>query len=60
MNKAGQFLIRYERLSEGFEKCADLADENDVVLLSPASASWDQYKQCEDRGAEFKELVNKL
>lgn len=50
----------YERLSEGFEKCADLADENDVVLLSPASASWDQYKQCEDRGAEFKELVNKL
>ena len=50
----------YERLSEGFEKCVDLADENDVVLLSPASASWDQYKQCEDRGAEFKELVNKL
>lgn len=50
----------YEKLSEGFEKCVDLADENDVVLLSPASASWDQYKQCEDRGAEFKELVNKL
>ena len=50
----------YERLSDGFEKCVDLADENDVVLLSPASASWDQYKQCEDRGAEFKELVNKL
>ena len=50
----------YERLSEGFEKCVDLANENDVVLLSPASASWDQYKQCEDRGAEFKELVNKL
>lgn len=50
----------YERLSDSFEKCVDLADENDVVLLSPASASWDQYKQCEDRGAEFKELVNKL
>lgn len=50
----------YERLSDGFEKCVDLAYENDVVLLSPASASWDQYKQCEDRGAEFKELVNKL
>ncbi len=50
----------YERLSDGFEKCVDLADANDVVLLSPASASWDQYKQCEDRGAEFKELVNKL
>lgn len=50
----------YEKLFEGFEKCVDLANENDVVLLSPASASWDQYKQCEDRGDEFKELVCKL
>lgn len=31
--------------------------ENEIVLLSPASASWDQYKQCEDRGDEFKQLI---
>ena len=30
---------------------------NEIVLLSPASASWDQYKQCEDRGDEFKQLI---
>ena len=32
----------------------------DVILLSPATASWDQYKECEVRGAEFKKLVNEL
>ena len=34
-----------------------IATSGEVVLLSPASASWDQYKQCEDRGDEFKETV---
>ena len=29
----------------------------DVVLLSPACASWDQYDRFEDRGDEFKNLV---
>jgi UDP-N-acetylmuramoylalanine--D-glutamate ligase len=32
----------------------------DVVLLSPACASWDQYEKFEDRGNEFKELVKEL
>ena len=36
------------------------ATSGDVVLLSPACASWDQYKKFEDRGDEFKDLVNKL
>lgn len=29
----------------------------DIVLLSPASASWDMYKSYEDRGNDFKNLV---
>lgn len=33
---------------------------NDIVLLSPASASWDQYAKFEDRGDEFKTIVNSL
>lgn len=36
------------------------SSEGDVILLSPACASWDQYKCFEDRGNEFKEVVNSL
>ncbi len=44
-------------LQEGFQKALEVSRENDIILLSPASASWDQYKECEERGAEFKKLV---
>ena len=50
----------YEHLSDGFDKAASIAKPGDVVLLSPASASWDQYKECEVRGAEFKQKVKDL
>lgn len=49
-----------EHLKEAFNECVKLSSPGDVVLLSPASASWDQYKQCEDRGDEFKNYVKKL
>ncbi len=47
----------YEHLKDGFKKAIEVANKNDIVLLSPASASWDQYKECEERGMEFKNLV---
>lgn len=53
-------VIVEEHLKDGFNKLYDMSTPNSVILLSPASASWDQYKECEVRGAEFKELVNKL
>ncbi len=49
----------YEHLEDGFKKCVEVTS-NGIILLSPASASWDQYKECEIRGAEFKRYVNEM
>ena len=50
----------FEHLNDGFDKCFEVSDDGDIILLSPASASWDQYKECEVRGAEFKKKVEEL
>lgn len=50
----------HEFLKDAFQEAWTMSDEGDILLLSPASASWDQYKQCEDRGAEFKGYVLEL
>lgn len=42
------------------KKAFEIATENDNVLLSPASASWDMFKSYEQRGNLFKKLVNEL
>jgi len=50
--------------TEKLESATKVAYENsvsgDTILLSPACASWDQYKKFEDRGNEFKRIVNEL
>ena len=56
----GKDVYVYEHLSDGFDKVKEIVSPGDVVLLSPASASWDQYKECEVRGAEFKDKVKEL
>lgn len=56
----GKLVYEYEYLKDATLKAYEISQENDIILLSPASASWDQYKQCEDRGAEFKNIVNNL
>ncbi len=45
---------------DAVRECAKEATSGDVVLLSPACASWDQHKSFEERGNEFKEVVNSL
>lgn len=47
----------FDNLKEATISCYEKAPKDSVVLLSPACASWDQYKCFEDRGTEYKELV---
>lgn len=49
-----------ENLKEAVALANEHSSKGDVILLSPGSASWDQYKCFEDRGTEFKELVKNL
>lgn len=46
-----------DTLKEAMNAVKDICTPGDVVLLSPACASWDQYDRFEDRGDEFKKLV---
>lgn len=47
-------------LNEAMKKIKENVENGEVVLLSPGSSSQDQYKRFEDRGDEFKKLVEKL
>jgi UDP-N-acetylmuramoylalanine--D-glutamate ligase len=53
-------LIRCDTLVEAVEKAYENAVTNDIILLSPASASFDMFKNFEERGNKFKEVVNNL
>lgn len=53
-------LYRVNDLKEAVEKSAQIAKEKDIVLLSPACASWGMYNNYEERGREFKKLVADL
>ena len=50
----------FDNLHDATIAAAKKAAAGDVVLLSPACASWDQYKCFEDRGTEYKKIVNGL
>ena len=45
---------------EAVEKCRDLAEPGDNVLLSPACASWGMFENYEQRGRVFKDIVRKF
>ena len=59
-SNCGIEISRVTSMDEAVEKAHQIAENGDIVSMSPASASFDMYKDFEQRGNHFKELVNKL
>ena len=53
-------IIHTNNLEESVKVAKEKAKEGDIVLLSPASASFDAFKNFEERGNYYKTLVNNL
>ncbi|MEJ9150271.1 UDP-N-acetylmuramoyl-L-alanine--D-glutamate ligase [Bacillus smithii] len=59
--KAGiKTIVHAENVSDAVPKAYQLSEKGDIILLSPACASWDQYKTFEQRGDIFIEAVHRL
>ncbi len=53
-------IVESESMEEAVRSSYFLASKGDSVLLSPACASFDRFKNYEDRGRQFKEAVRNL
>ena len=55
-----ELIINTSSATEAVQAAFHFADKDDVVLLSPACASFDLFKNYEDRGEQFKNAVRDL
>ena len=53
-------IVQASNMNEAVKQSYNLANTGDVVLLSPACASFDLFSNFEDRGMQFKREVRKL
>ena len=53
-------VVETRSMKDAVRKSFELASPGDVVLLSPACASFDLFKNYEDRGMKFKQEVRNL
>ena len=49
-----------DTFEEAVMMAVEIAEPGEAVLLSPACASWGMFKNYEERGDKFKEIVNSL
>ena len=50
-------ILPCETLAQAVKTGLEVGEKSDILLLSPACASFDQFKDFEDRGRRFKDLV---
>ncbi len=53
-------IYKIDDFRQAIMKARDIAEPGDIVILSPACASFDMFKNFEERGNRFKEIVNEL
>ncbi|HEU4552741.1 MAG TPA: UDP-N-acetylmuramoyl-L-alanine--D-glutamate ligase [Chitinophaga sp.] len=60
LGSATPIMVNTSSMKDAVREAFRLAAKGDVVLLSPACASFDLFKNYEDRGRQFKEAVREL
>ena len=60
LRAAGATVIECETLENAVKRAAEDSQAGETVLLSPASASFDQFSDFEARGDRFRDLVGAL
>lgn len=59
-SKRVDMIINTQSMEEAVRMAYHMADKEDIVLLSPACASFDLFENFEDRGRQFKNAVREL
>ena len=53
-------IIHANSMNEAVQAAFNNSKSGDIILLSPACTSFDSYKNFEERGKDFKKIVNNL
>ena len=53
-------IIECDDFKDAVLSAKNVAEKGDIVILSPASTSFDKFKNFEERGRVFKDIVNSL